>query len=121
MAGGGGRAEHDEKTCRRVDGTMTRVFELLGKRWTGLIVTVLMTQPAYFAELRRAIPKISERMLTDRLTELVAAGLALREVDAGPPLRVTYRLTESGRALEPALSELARWAEQYMAEDEGCP
>ncbi|MES4907092.1 MULTISPECIES: helix-turn-helix domain-containing protein [unclassified Streptomyces] len=121
MAGGGGRVEHDEKACMRVGETMTRVFELLGKRWTGLIVTVLIERPAYFAELRRAIPKISERMLTDRLTELVAAGLALREVEPGPPLRVTYRLTESGRALEPALSELARWAERYMAEDGECP
>ncbi|MGY0059985.1 winged helix-turn-helix transcriptional regulator [Streptomyces sp. LZ34] len=121
MAGGGGRAEHDEKTCMRVDGGMTRVFELFGKRWTGLIVTVLVERPAYFAELRRAIPKISERMLTDRLTELVAAGLVLREVDPGPPLRVTYRLTESGRALEPALDELARWAGRYMPEGGECP
>ncbi len=104
----------------KVDGGMTRVFELLGKRWTGLIVAVLTERAAYFAELRRAIPKISERMLTDRLTELVAAGLVLREVDPGPPLRVTYRLTESGRALEPALNELARWAERYMPEDRGC-
>lgn len=112
--------EHGQKACVKVDGGMTRVFELLGKRWTGLIVTVLTERAAYFAELRRAIPKISERMLTDRLTELVAAGLVLREVDPGPPLRVTYRLTESGRALEPALNELARWAERYMPEDRGC-
>ncbi|WP_346177270.1 helix-turn-helix domain-containing protein [Streptomyces cuspidosporus] len=120
MAAGGGRVEHDQKACMKVDGGMTRVFELLGKRWTGLIVAVLTERAAYFAELRRAIPKISERMLTDRLTELVAAGLVLREVDPGPPLRVTYRLTESGRALEPALNELARWAERYMPEDRGC-
>ncbi|MEU9793231.1 helix-turn-helix domain-containing protein [Streptomyces sparsogenes] len=120
MAAGGGRVEHGQKACVKVDGGMTRVFELLGKRWTGLIVAVLTERAAYFAELRRAIPKISERMLTDRLTELVAAGLVLREVDPGPPLRVTYRLTESGRALEPALNELARWAERYMPEDRGC-
>ena len=67
---------------------MTRVFQLLGKRWTGLIVVVLLQRPAHFAELRRAIPGISERMLSDRLTELAAAGLVLRQVDDGPPLRV---------------------------------
>ncbi|MDT0545461.1 MULTISPECIES: helix-turn-helix domain-containing protein [Streptomyces] len=121
MAGGGGSEEHDQKACKKVDVGMTRVFELFGKRWTGLIVAVLTERAAYFAELRRAIPKISERMLTDRLTELVAAGLVLREVDPGPPLRVTYRLTESGRALEPALNELAQWARQwYMPGDEAC-
>ncbi|MGR3936681.1 winged helix-turn-helix transcriptional regulator [Streptomyces sp. BRA346] len=121
MADGGGREVHGEHACKRVDGSMTRVFELFGKRWTGLIVAVLTEQGAYFAELRRAIPGISERMLSDRLTELSTAGLVLREVDHGPPLRVAYRLTEAGKALEPALKELARWAETYLPEGGGCP
>lgn len=107
-------ADHDEHACRQVDGGITRVFELFGKRWTGLIVSVLMQRPVYFAELRRAIPGISERMLSDRLTELAAAGLVVREVDEGPPLRVAYRLTEAGAALEPALKELGQWAETYL-------
>ncbi|MFI0775653.1 winged helix-turn-helix transcriptional regulator [Streptomyces sp. NPDC021212] len=121
MADGGGPEVHNEQVCKRVDGTMTRVFELFGKRWTGLIVAVLTEQAAYFADLRRAIPGISERMLSDRLTELAAAGLVVREVDAGPPLRVAYRLTEAGKALEPALKELGRWAEDHLPEGEGCP
>ncbi|MGW1275247.1 winged helix-turn-helix transcriptional regulator, partial [Streptomyces sp. NPDC002491] len=54
-----------------------------------------MERPVHFADLRRAIPGISERMLSDRLTELGVAGLVVREVDAGPPLRVAYRLTEA--------------------------
>jgi DNA-binding HxlR family transcriptional regulator len=102
--------------CKTVDGTITRVFGLLGKRWTGPIVSVLMERPVHFTELRRAIPGISERMLSDRLTELGAAGLVLREVDEGPPLRVSYRLTEAGAALEPALKELATWAEKHLPE-----
>ncbi len=61
---------HGTEACKKVDGGITRVFQLLGKRWTGPIVAVLVEQPAYFAELRRAIPGISERMLSDRLTEL---------------------------------------------------
>ncbi|MET7763451.1 helix-turn-helix domain-containing protein [Streptomyces sp. NPDC005336] len=121
MADGGGHEERSEQACKQVDGKITRVFELFGKRWTGLIVAVLTERGAYFAELRRAIPGISERMLSDRLTELAAAGLVVREVDAGPPLRVAYRLTDAGKALEPALKELARWAEDHLPEGGGCP
>ncbi|MFJ3667908.1 winged helix-turn-helix transcriptional regulator [Streptomyces sp. NPDC090106] len=105
---------HDVGACKRVDDGITRVFQLLGKRWTGPIVSVLTAGPAYFVDLRRAIPGISERMLSDRLTELGAAGLLVREVDEGPPLRVSYRLTEAGAALEPALAELGRWATRYL-------
>ncbi len=114
----GGMADHSEQTCRRVDVGISRVFELFGKRWTGPIVSVLMQQPVYFAELRRAIPGISERMLSDRLTELGAAGLVLREVDEGPPLRVAYRLTEAGTAMGPALKELGQWADTYLTDPE---
>lgn len=100
--------------CKTVDAAITRVFVLLGKRWTGLIVAVLMERPVHFTDLRRAIPGISERMLSDRLAELGAAGLVLREVDEGPPLRVSYRLTEAGAALDPALRELSAWAEKHL-------
>lgn len=111
---------HGAEACKKVDGGITRVFQLLGKRWTGPIVAVLVEQPAYFADLRRAVPGISERMLSDRLTELGAAGLLVREVDEGPPLRVTYRLTESGAALGPALKELGKWAETHLPEGGPC-
>ncbi|MDX6362545.1 winged helix-turn-helix transcriptional regulator [Streptomyces sp. NPDC058274] len=107
--------------CQKVDDGMARVFELFGKRWTGLIVAVLLQHPVHFADLRRAIPGISERMLSDRLTELGAAGLVVREVDEGPPLRVSYRLTEAGAALEPALKELGAWAEAHLPGSGPCP
>lgn len=106
--------------CVGVDVALTRVFELFGKRWTGLIVAVLTHRPAYFAEVRRAIPKISERMLSDRLSELVDAGLVVREVDPGPPLRVSYGLTEAGQAIRPALHELGKWAERYLPDSQPC-
>ncbi|GHH70387.1 transcriptional regulator [Streptomyces sulfonofaciens] len=112
---------HDEAACTKVDDDMTRVFTLLGKRWSGLVVAVLMRQPAHFADLRRAIPGISERMLSDRLAELVGVGLVVRQVAEGPPLRVSYRLSEAGSALGPALGELRRWAERYLPEDGQCP
>ncbi|MDQ1047054.1 helix-turn-helix domain-containing protein [Streptomyces sp. V4I2] len=114
---------HDPAACKRVDDGITRVFQLLGKRWTGPIVSVLTNGPAYFVDLRRAIPGISERMLSDRLTELGAARLVVRQVDEGPPLRVSYRLTEAGAALAPALGLLKDWAEEHLPEGErptGC-
>ncbi|MEU1535093.1 winged helix-turn-helix transcriptional regulator [Streptomyces fagopyri] len=84
---------HEVQACREVDNGMTRVFALLGKRWTGLVVAVLMQHPVHFAELRRAIPGISERMLSDRLSELVVAGLVVREVNDGPPLGAVSRIS----------------------------
>jgi DNA-binding HxlR family transcriptional regulator len=93
---------------------------MLGKRWTGLILAVLMQREARFAELRRAIPGISERMLSDRLTELAQAGLVLREVVPGPPLAVNYRLTEAGLAMGPAMEALGAWADQHFSAGRGC-
>ncbi|MGW0765556.1 winged helix-turn-helix transcriptional regulator [Streptomyces sp. NPDC002676] len=117
----GAHRNHDSAACKRVDEDITRVFQLLGKRWNGQIVAVLMEQAAYFADLRRAIPGISERMLSDRLAELGAVGLVLREVDEGPPLRVSYRLTEAGAALEPAMRKLGEWAMTYLPGAGPCP
>ncbi|RLV01465.1 transcriptional regulator [Streptomyces griseocarneus] len=114
-------ADRGMRSCESVGGEMTRVFELFGKRWTGLIVATLLQGPVHFADLRRAIPGISERMLSDRLTQLAAAGLLVRDVHEGPPLRVAYRLTEAGAALEPALKELGRWAEKHLPDGGTCP
>lgn len=108
--------------CSTPEAGISRVFALLGKRWTGLIIAALMNGPGHFAELRRAIPGISERMLSDRLSELGALALVAREVDAGPPLRVSYRLTEAGLALRPAMVELTHWADTHLPEDaHSCP
>ncbi|MFD8817761.1 winged helix-turn-helix transcriptional regulator [Streptomyces sp. NPDC059627] len=112
----GSAARHDAQIRTQVDEGITRVFQLLGKRWTGSVMSVLITGPTYFADLRRAIPGISERMLSNRLTELAATELVVREVDKGPPLRVSYQLTEAGAALEPALKELAEWAKTHLPE-----
>jgi DNA-binding HxlR family transcriptional regulator len=100
--------------ARECDERLTRVFTLLGKRWSGVILGLLLEGPANFAVLARAIPGISERMLSDRLTELAEAGILDRKVVPGPPLRVIYRLTDKGRALGPGLLKLGEWAERYM-------
>jgi DNA-binding HxlR family transcriptional regulator len=100
--------------CQRASEELTQVFALLGKRWSGLIIGVLTGGAARFAELRRAIPGISERMLSDRLAELTDSGLVVREVLDGPPLGVSYRLTPAGMALRPAMEELSRWAQEHL-------
>jgi DNA-binding HxlR family transcriptional regulator len=100
--------------ARKCDERLTRAFTLLGKRWSGVILGMLLEGPAHFAVLAKTIPGISERILSDRLTELAEAGIIEREVIPGPPLRVVYRMTASGRALGPSLLELGEWADAYM-------
>ena len=84
--------------------------ELIGKRWAGVILWALIDRPAYFSELRAAIPAMSDRLLSRRLRELEAEGLVERVVHPGTPARVSYALTEVGHQLEPAMRELHRWA-----------
>lgn len=74
----------DIALCTEPESALQRVFLLLGKRWTGVVIAALMSGPGHFAELKRAVPGISERMLSDRLSELVHAGLVTRHVQEGP-------------------------------------
>jgi len=96
------------------DDALTSVFAVLGKRWTGVVIGVLLERPARFAEIARAIPGITESMLSARLTELKAAGLITREVIEGPPIASLYQLTPSGEALRPALMALGEWAHAHL-------
>jgi DNA-binding HxlR family transcriptional regulator len=96
------------------DEALTRVFSVLGKRWSGLILGTLLQRPARFGELARAIDGITDSMLSARLVELQGAGLVEREVLEEPPIATLYRLTAAGRELEPALLALASWAERHL-------
>ncbi len=108
-------ARQPSDQARECDERLSQAFALLGKRWSGVILGLLLQGPARFAVLARTIPGISERMLSDRLNELAEAGLIDRTVLDGPPLGVVYQLTESGRAIGPGLLKLGEWAERYMA------
>jgi DNA-binding HxlR family transcriptional regulator len=88
--------------------------ELIGHRWTGAIIRVLLAGPARFGAIRAAIPDISDRMLSERLRELEAEGVLVRQVTPGVPVRVDYELTEKGLSLEPAIAAIAAWAEQWI-------
>ena len=88
-------------------------IELIGKRWTGAIVCALTEGPLRFGELVKAVPGVSDRLLSQRLRELENEGLVEREVEPGSPVRVTYSLTERGAGLRPAIAELQVWAQRW--------
>ncbi len=93
------------------------IFGLLGKRWSGLVVDLLLQRPARFSELARAVPGLSERVLGERLRELEEAGVVERTVSTGPPITVTYSLSDLGAELEPAMAELRAWASKLMGRE----
>lgn len=88
--------------------------ELVGRRWTGAILRVLMARPMRFSEMGQAVPELSDRLLSARMKELEARGIVHRTVIPGPPLRVRYELSRMGIELEPALIELQRWARRWL-------
>lgn len=96
------------------DAPFQRAIELIGKRWTGAVARALMSGPVRFNQLLAGIPGISDRVLTERLRELEIEGLVERLVDPGPPVRVSYRLTARGRALEPVIASVDAWAADWM-------
>jgi DNA-binding HxlR family transcriptional regulator len=91
-------------------------IELIGKRWTGAIVCTLTERPLRFRELARAVPGLSDRLLSQRLRELEDEGVVERLVEPGAPVRVTYSLTEKGAELRPAIAELRIWAQRWHCE-----
>lgn len=111
-------APHDE-TSKSCDGALAQAFSFLGKRWNGVILGTLTNGASGFAELRRNVIGISDSVLAERLGELQAAGLIVREVDPGPPVSVTYSLSDAGKALIPALHALSSWASENFLRDGG--
>jgi DNA-binding HxlR family transcriptional regulator len=109
-------ASHD--SCVRGDAALARAFVFLGKRWNGIVLGNLRNGPAGFRELSRATGGISDSVLSDRLSDLTGAGLIARTVDEGPPVAVSYALTERGQALMPALKQISVWATEHLAQDE---
>ena len=123
--------EQDVRVC---DVSLRHAFDLLGKRWNGVILESLRSGPAGFAELRRALGTITDSVLSDRLTEtfrnlrtkgrlteLVGAELVARSVTDTRPPGVSYALTPSGTALLPVLEQLAQWAAGHLRAAGGCP
>jgi DNA-binding HxlR family transcriptional regulator len=91
-----------------------KAVELIGRRWSGAIIQILRQRPSRYAELRTAIPDITDRMLSERLRELEDEAIVARTVIPETPVRVEYSLTAKGRALAPALDAIGHWAERWV-------
>jgi DNA-binding HxlR family transcriptional regulator len=106
------RAEPEQPVCCPY---FHQAIELIGRRWTGAILEILMQGGSLrFSTIAAAVPDLSDRMLSDRLKELESHRLVDRTVFPGPPVRVQYALTLKGQDLAPALDELKRWARNWL-------
>src|SRR5438874_2288617 len=90
-------------------------IQLLGKRWTGLLLDALMDGPRRFCELTSTVEGLSDRVLSDRLRELEVEGIVERIVYPQIPVRVEYRLTEKGRDLKSVVQSIHTWAEKWIS------
>jgi len=89
-------------------------IQLLGKRWTGLLLDALMEGPQRFCELTATVEGLSDRVLSDRLRELEVEGVVERIVYPQIPVRVEYKLTEKGLALKPVVEAIHEWANKWV-------
>jgi len=102
--------KEEPKLCARYH----HAVELIGRRWSGAIISVMLGGPQCFSELLGAVPGLSDRLLSERLRELESEGLVRRTVREGPPVRVSYELTPAGEGLKPVVESLGRWAERWV-------
>src|SRR4051812_27439725 len=105
-----GRNKHLPELCAKFH----HASELIGRRWTGAIIFVLLRTRCRFASLREAIPDITDRMLSERLQELEEEGIVERTVVPETPVRVEYALTKKGRELMTAFDAIGTWAEKWV-------
>src|SRR3989442_14890052 len=92
--------------CVRSDAALVRAFDLLGKRWTGVVLGTLSGGPTGFRALARTVEGIRDSMLSDRPSEPSEARIVTRTVTGGPPLSLPYPPTHAGPALLPALEQI---------------
>jgi DNA-binding HxlR family transcriptional regulator len=109
---GAGRARGTAKP-KQVCPYFHAAVELIGRRWAGAILYALTGGPLHFAELKEAVPGMSDRLLSHRLKELEEAELVKREVKEGNRVRVSYELTAKGHSLEPVMGGLRDWARHW--------
>jgi DNA-binding HxlR family transcriptional regulator len=90
-----------------------RAVQILGKRWTAMIVWTLISRPRRFNEMTVIIPGLSDRLLSERLKELEACQIVERHVYPETPVRIEYVLTEKGRHLQDVVDSIQRWADRW--------
>lgn len=91
-----------------------KTFTILGKKWTGLIIEVLLVDNRRFKDISEQISGVSDRVLVERLKELEEEGIVLRTENEEGPIKVMYSLTEKGRSLEKVMAEIQAWADKWI-------
>ena len=107
-------AKHGSRHAPALCAKFHRASELIGRRWTGAILFVLLKSRCRFVTLRDAIPDITDRMLSDRLQELESEGIIERTVIPDTPVRVEYAVTAKGKALADAIDAISSWADRWV-------
>ncbi len=95
-------------------------IELIGRRWSGVIIRAMLGGVARFSELIQIVPGLSDRMLSERLKELEAEGIVERRVFPETPVRIEYAITEKGRALAAVVESIDAWAQAWLPADIPC-
>lgn len=91
-----------------------RAVELIGRRWTGAILSALLGGARRFTDVSQAVPGLSDRLLSERLKELEAEGIVVRVVDLATPARAEYQLTAKGRDLHEVTDAVTSWAYRWL-------
>ncbi|MFY0546408.1 winged helix-turn-helix transcriptional regulator [Brevibacillus sp. H7] len=99
-----------EQMCPKYEGAMN----ILGKRWTGLIIHVLLRGACRFKEIREMVPQMSDKMLSERLKELEELGILERKVYPEIPVRIEYELTKKGQELRPVIESIQAWGHKWI-------
>src|SRR6478609_8833275 len=94
-------------------GCIAGAMEIIGSKWTALILRDLMSGPKRFGELESSVGSINPRTLSQRLDDLEQHGIITRQVFAEVPPRTEYALTSKGQDLLPILKQMATWGEKY--------
>jgi DNA-binding HxlR family transcriptional regulator len=98
-----------------------QAIEIIGRRWTGVIIRALLSGDIRFSQIRATIPGLSDRLLSERLKELEAEGIVERRVLAETPVRIEYHLTPKGEALADVVQAASAWAERWLASGDRAP
>lgn len=112
-SGAGDRAdEWQTPVCAEFHNTI----ELIGKRWTGAILAVLIRGPQRFNEILATVPGLSDRLLTERLRELEDKGIVTRKIFVERPIRIEYGLSDAGQDLDHLIKVITAWGLKWFPE-----